>query len=175
MPDSAASRVPLQQFAMYNTSAYDSISTCNISTALEINPRSSHFHVEITLKEQNRDIATAAMVDSGATALFMNKEFIRQHGIWTFPLRRPIGIFNIDGTKNQAGQITHFVRAQLSIDGHKQWNDFLDPEVDWEKGRLSIPDPKEEIRATLTPSDESSADETTITASGPVYAHCKRF
>ena len=88
----------------------------------------------------------------------------------------------VDRTKNQAvRQITHFVCAQLSIDGHKWWNDFLvtelgqesvilglpwlrkeNPEVDWEKGRLSIPDPKEEIRATLTPSDESSADETTM-------------
>ena len=138
---------------MYPTSAYDSISSCNISTALEINPSSSHFRVQITLREQNRNIETAAMVDSGATALFMSKNFIRQHGIRTFPLRRSIGILNIDGTKNQAGQITHFARAKLSVDGHKQWTDFLitdlgqegvilglpwlrkeNPEVDWEKG-----------------------------------------
>lgn len=162
---------------MYPTSAYDSVSSCNISTALEINPNSSHFRVQIALREQNRNIETAAMVDSGATALFMSKDFIRQYGIRTFPLRRSIGILNIDGTKNQAGQITHFARAKLSVDGHERWTDFLitnlgqkgvilglpwlrkeNPEVDWEKGWLSIPKHREEIQAT-TPVVEEVVDD----------------
>ena len=67
---------------MYSTSAYDSISSCNISTALEINPSSSHFRVQITLRDKNQSIAMAAMVDSGATALFMNKNFTWQHSIY---------------------------------------------------------------------------------------------
>ena len=152
---------------MYPTSAYNSTPTCNISTAREIDHASSHFRVQITLREQNCTIATAAMIDSGATALFMNKEFIRQHGIRTFPLKHPIGIFNIDGTRNQDGQITHFSRAKLTVDKHERWTDFLvtdlgqedvilglpwlrreNPEVDWEKGRLSLPEEREEIGAT---------------------------
>ncbi|KIK60275.1 hypothetical protein GYMLUDRAFT_144746, partial [Collybiopsis luxurians FD-317 M1] len=68
-----------------------------------------------------------------------------------------INIFNIDGTPNQAGQITHFTHLALTVDDQECWTDFLvtnlggediilglpwlrkiNPEVDWEKGRLSV-------------------------------------
>ena len=142
---------------MYITSAYDSISTCNISTALEINPRSSHFRVEITLREQNHDIATAAMVDSGATGLFTSNEFVKANNLRRLRLRKPISVHNIDGTLNQAGSIEEFVQLAITVDNHKHWVDMLitdlggesvilglpwlrklNPEIDWSKGLLSI-------------------------------------
>jgi hypothetical protein len=100
------------------------------------------------------------------------------HGTRTFPLQRPIGIFTIDGTKNQAGQITHFTHARLAVDGHKRWTDFLvtdigqeglilglpwlrkeNPEVDWERGQLSIPKPKENIWRTKLSKEEKPEEE----------------
>ena len=62
---------------------------------------------------------------------------------------------------NQAGQITHFTQLALAVDGQEQWTDFLvtnlggedvilglpwlrktNPQVDWEKGRLSVKTPR---------------------------------
>ena len=105
------------------------------------------------------------MVDCGATALFVDNEFVKQHHLRTFQLRRPLHIFNIDGTSNQAGQITHFTRLALAVDGQEQWTDFLvtnlggedvilglpwlqktNPQVDWEKGRLSVKTPRVTIK-----------------------------
>ncbi|KIK66480.1 hypothetical protein GYMLUDRAFT_1026110, partial [Collybiopsis luxurians FD-317 M1] len=75
----------------------------------------------------------------------------------TTPLQQPINIFNIDGTPNWAGQITHFAHLALTVDDQERWTDFLvtnlggediilglpwlrkiNPEVDWEKGQLSV-------------------------------------
>ncbi|EIW73735.1 hypothetical protein CONPUDRAFT_25325, partial [Coniophora puteana RWD-64-598 SS2] len=56
---------------------------------------------------------TTAMVDSGATALFLDQLFVDQHKISTFPLRSPIRITNIDGSPNRAGNISHFARLRL--------------------------------------------------------------
>ncbi|KIK50136.1 hypothetical protein GYMLUDRAFT_111508, partial [Collybiopsis luxurians FD-317 M1] len=79
------------------------------------------------------------------------------HKLRTTPLQQPINIFNIDGTPNRAGQITHFAHLALTVDDQERWTDFLvtnlggediilglpwlqkiNPEVDWEKGRLSV-------------------------------------
>ena len=97
------------------------------------------------------------MVDCGATALFLDNNFVKRHQLKTFALQKPIRIFNIDGTANRAGQITHFARLALMVDKQEQWTDFLvtdlggediilglpwlrrtNPQVDWEKGRLSV-------------------------------------
>ena len=100
---------------------------------------------------------TAAMVDSGATALFLGKEFVERNHILTFPLRQPIDVFNIDGTPNQAGRIERFARLGLAVDGQESWTDFLitdlggediilglpwlrtvNLKIDWEGGRLEV-------------------------------------
>ena len=108
------------------------------------------------------------MVDCGATALFVDNEFVKRHHLRTFQLQRPLHIFNIDGTSNQAGQITHFTQLALAVDRQEQWTDFLvtnlggedvilglpwlrktSPQVDWEKGRLSVKTPRVTIEDIL--------------------------
>ncbi|KAI0038750.1 hypothetical protein FA95DRAFT_1468167, partial [Auriscalpium vulgare] len=54
-----------------------------------------------------------AMVDSGVTALFLSRRFVKKHNVFTRALSQPIPLFNIDGSRNQAGGITHFARLQL--------------------------------------------------------------
>jgi hypothetical protein len=98
------------------------------------------------------------MIDSGATALFLDFSFVKKHRILSLPLRHPINLYNIDGTANQAGRITHFARLCLMINNHEEWTDFLvsnlggedvilglpwlrkvNPQIDWKKGLLNIP------------------------------------
>ena len=98
------------------------------------------------------------MIDSGATALFLDHSFVRKHKISLTPLRQPINLYNIDGSSNQAGQITHFARLKLSLDGFDEWTDFLatnlggesvilglpwlrkvNPHINWQQGYIRIP------------------------------------
>ena len=71
----------------------------------EIKPGASHYRVNVWLQEKGLELKTAAMVDSGATALFLDKEFVRKHKIPTFLMKKPLPIYNIDGTENRAGKI----------------------------------------------------------------------
>ena len=98
------------------------------------------------------------MIDSGATALFLDHSFIAKNNISLTPLRQPIDLYNIDGSSNQAGRITHFARLKLTLDGFDEWTDFLatnlggedtilglpwlrkvNPHIDWQRGRIRIP------------------------------------
>jgi hypothetical protein len=76
----------------------------------------------------------------------------------TLPLQHSISLYNIDGSPNSAGSITHFARLRLSVGTYEEWTDFLvadiggegvilghpwlrkaNPDIDWEKGLLWIP------------------------------------
>ena len=49
------------------------INSCILS---ELTPSSSHFKIQVILKGRNCSAFLAAMVDSGATALFISERFI---------------------------------------------------------------------------------------------------
>jgi hypothetical protein len=71
----------------------------------------SHFHILCYLKGRHRTVKVAAMVDSGATALFIDKKYAESQKMWQVPLEHPIQLHNIDGTLNEAGSITHKVKT----------------------------------------------------------------
>lgn len=117
-----------------------------------------HFHIPITLRGQRREKDLAAMVDSGASSLFMNPRFVRTHKVKTRRLRRPISVFNIDGTPNREGEIrelafvtmqigeTHTEEAVFAITdiGPEdvilgiEWLRKHNLEIDWESGSLRM-------------------------------------
>jgi len=61
-----------------------------------------------------------ALLDSGATGMFIDKKFAEENGIVMQLLDKPIQVYNIDGTLNQGGLITHEVTLMLSHKGHKE-------------------------------------------------------
>ena len=74
----------------------------------------SHFHISCYLEGRNGITKVAAMVDSGAaTSLFIDHKFASQHQMLKEPLENLIWLFNIDGSLNKAGSITHKVRLNL--------------------------------------------------------------
>ena len=79
------------------------------------------------------------MIDCGATALFLDHDFVTRNHITTFPLKHPIELYNIDGTPNSAGQITHFARLRLSVDSLDEWTDFLVTDLGGEDVILGLP------------------------------------
>ena len=121
----------------------------------------SHFHISIILKGRNRSCHIAAMVDSGATALFIREAFARHHKMILEPLVNPIKLLNIDGTLNKAESIHHKMRLILCT-GTKEkkfkflvtdcsletvvldllWLRIMNLDIDWAKGKLRIWDEK---------------------------------
>ena len=140
----------------------------------------SHFRVPIKLQGRFKSTNSAAMIDSGATGLFLHQRFADRHRIFTRRLPHPITLYNIDGTPNEAGKITHSARLLSTIDhnDHPQLLEYLitnlgsediilglpwlrkvNPAIDWKKGQLIITTP---TPACLTIEEEPEPCESNI-------------
>ena len=53
------------------------------------------------------------LVDSGATDNFIHPKLLWRLGLGSQPLERPRKIWNIDGTTNKAGALTHCVDLEV--------------------------------------------------------------
>ena len=144
----------------------------------ETKEKSSHFHILCKLSGRHRTVQVAAMVDSGATALFLDKKYADRQRMLQIPLDAPILLYNIDGTRNEAGSITHKVRLELCIGQDKEKFDFFvtslgpekvilglpwlrhrNPKIDWQEGTMRLNSNSEEI-----PSEELEIEVTRIMA-----------
>jgi hypothetical protein len=99
----------------------------------------SHFHILCYLKGRHRTVKVAAMVDSGATALFIDKKYAESQKMWQVPLEHPIRLHNIDGTLNEAGSITHKVKLSLKVGSDEEIFEFYVTSLGPEKVILGLP------------------------------------
>ena len=90
-----------------NSNPCNNIDACIVP---ELTPSSSHFKIQVSLKGWNRSASVAAMVDCGAIALFISERFVKTNSVRTHPLVHNIPLYNIDGLKNKAGNISRFAR-----------------------------------------------------------------
>ena len=135
----------------------NSDATLNSVIISETKNTKSHFHIACLLKGRHRTTKVAAMVDSGATSLFIDRKFVNQHRMLLEPLTQPITLYNIDGSLNEAGSITHKVRLLLKVGQDKEKFDFFvtslgpekvilvlpwlrhrNPSIDWQKGTMKL-------------------------------------
>ena len=91
-----------------------------------------------------------ALIDSGATGLFIDRGYVNQSRLMTRTLSKPIPVFNVDGTPNEAGSIWEVVDIVLHYQDHSEhvqfavtglrkqdvilgytWLQEHNPEVDW--------------------------------------------
>jgi len=63
----------------------------------------SHFHISCYLEGRKRTTKVAAMVDSGATSLFIDHKFASKHNMLKDAIRTPYSAYNIDGSRNEPG------------------------------------------------------------------------
>ena len=63
-------------------------------------------------------ISVKALLDSGATGLFMNKKYAERGGFKLIKLEKPILVRNIDSTGNSRGAILHEVEVNIYFKGH---------------------------------------------------------
>src|ERR1700680_3558790 len=98
-----------------------------------------------------------ALLDSGATRLFIDQKYAEGNGISMRQLDRTIRVYNVDGTHNQGGSITHEATLMLSHNGHREkavfevcdlgktaviighpWLQKHNPEINWKTGHIEF-------------------------------------
>jgi len=102
-------------------------------------------------------VTVKALLDSGATGMFINKKFVEKHGFRMDKLEKPLIVTNVDGSNNSGGRITHEVECNVYYKGHQErmkfdvcnlertdvilgmpWLAAHNPEIDWEKGEVKM-------------------------------------
>ena len=78
-----------------------------------------------TLKTEQIDVDTKALIDSGANELFIHEDLINKHGIPILPLDEPIKVKNVDGTPNKKGEVMHFTWVPIRLGDYKESHRFL--------------------------------------------------
>jgi hypothetical protein len=96
-------------------------------------------------------------VDSGATGNFIDWDYIRSNRLTTRRLSKPVPVYNVDDTLNEAGSITevadlilryknHSERTLFAVTGLGKQNLLLghtwllkhNPEIDWATGEVKM-------------------------------------
>ena len=111
--------------------------------------------VEIGTMDTSELHSVKALLDSGVTGSFIDRNFVHSKGINTQTLSCNILVFNVDGSPNEAGQISEVVDVLLCYKTHSErmllaisrlgkqslilgynWLKDHNPKVDWEKGEI---------------------------------------
>ena len=135
-------------------SAYDNVSAVVMSADLF----ASHFEIPVSLHGLYKRLRTTAMIDSGATGIFINEKMVNEHQLHRRLLKDPLRVSNIDGTTNSAGLLTHFVRMNITVGAHTSeidmlvtnigpkdlilglpWLEKVNPLINWKKQEMEIP------------------------------------
>ena len=97
------------------------------------------------------------MVDSGATTKFLNRRFMKDNKVTTRKLKKPIPLYNIDGSENRDGTVSEVAVLDMTIGTHREsvvfivtdigeedviigldWLREHNPDIDWERGSLRL-------------------------------------
>src|SRR5258708_2938447 len=120
-------------------------------------PCSLNPQVELMSPTSLASVTTSALLDSRATGMFINWDFMQRHRLETTPLPQPVLLCNIVGSANEHGSIMeevhtllhfrqHSERAQFAVTnlgrqsviiGHP-WLSHHNPEVDWAAQKVSM-------------------------------------
>jgi len=68
--------------------------------------------------ESHEGVAVKALLDSGATGLFMDTTFAKEKGFKMEKMKRPLLVKNVDGSENIGGAIIYQVECNMFFKGH---------------------------------------------------------
>jgi len=114
-------------------------------------------NIEVEKLDMHEGITIKALLDSGATGMFMDKRMAARHGFKLQKLERPIAVRNVDGTNNSGEAIIHQVEANVYYKGHVErirmdicdlgkteiilgmpWLAAHNPEINWETREVKM-------------------------------------
>jgi len=98
-----------------------------------------------------------ALLDSGTTGCFVGKSWALDRHLQLSKLMKPIPVLNVDGTRNQEGDITHYVLLMVGIGKHAEklwcavtcfgkvplilghtWLRNHNSDIDWVTGKVNL-------------------------------------
>ena len=98
-----------------------------------------------------------ALLDSGANTTFIDKAVANRLGLTLEALSNPIHVFNVDGSRNSAGDVMHIVNITVDFLGHREelraevtnlrknslilgytWLKKHNASINWEKGMVKF-------------------------------------
>jgi len=107
--------------------------------------------------DTHEGIMIKALLDSGATGMFINRQTAARHGFKLQKLERPLVVRNVNGTNNSGGAIMYQVECNVFYKGHMErmrmdvcdlgktevilgmlWLAAHNPEINWETGEVKI-------------------------------------
>jgi hypothetical protein len=113
--------------------------------------------VEIETTDSGQRHAVKALVDCGATGLFVDARWVQANGIPMRSLSVPVAVYSVDGTLNEAGAIREVVMVILQYGEHKEratfavtklggqdmllgltWLRQHNPEIDWRSEEVKM-------------------------------------
>ena len=119
--------------------------------------RSLTLPVELQTTDTSESRAVRALLDSGATGMFIDRDYVDQNRFTTRTLVRPIPVYNVDGTLNEAGSISKVVELVLRFKNHSErtyfavtklgrqkvimghsWLRKHNPDIDWSTGNVKM-------------------------------------
>jgi len=133
--------------------------------------------------DTHEGVMIKALLDSGTTGMFMDKQTAARHGFKLQKLERQLMVKNVDGTVNSEGAIMHQVECNVFYKGHVErmqmdvcdlgktevilgmpWLVAHNPEINWETGEVKMTrcpplcgeksQKKEKVRMTVTEEEE---------------------
>jgi len=76
--------------------------------------------VIIQLHGEKESVTINAMIDSGATEDFIDREVCNKHGIKMIKVKNPREIYLADGKPSALGPVTHMTKVPMDIGSHKE-------------------------------------------------------
>jgi len=116
-----------------------------------------HIMVQIQLHGEKETVTINAMIDSGATEVFIDREVGNKHGFKMIKAKNPRGIYLADGKPSAMGPVTHMTKVPMDISSHRElapfrvanlqnhevilempWSREYNPTIDWNEKRITF-------------------------------------
>ena len=116
---------------------------------------STQITVQLQTLDTGEKITVTALLDSGATGMFLDSKWVLANNLNTRRLPRPIPVYNVDGTLNQGGSISEELDLNMIYQGHREKATFAvcdlgdkpaiightwlfrhNPEINWQNGEV---------------------------------------
>jgi len=113
--------------------------------------------IEVSTTDTSEVHSVKALLNSGAIGNFIDRDFVQMKGINTWSISCPILVYNVDGSPNEAGQISEVVdvvlyyktyseRMLLAVSSLRRQNIILsytwlkdhNPEINWQTGEVQM-------------------------------------
>ena len=115
------------------------------------------FNIRLEKVDTHSGVLVKALLDSGATGLFISKRLAEKQGFKLEKLARPIKIRNVDENNNKEGSVTYKVEVNMYYREHVErvrmnvcklgktevilgmlWLTAHNPEINWEMGEVKM-------------------------------------